>query len=143
MRPVDIVIDTNVFYAGLRSNRGASFLLLSEIGKNRLFQVHISVSLILQYEEIAKRHARSLGLTYQDIDEILDYFCSVAEHHDIFYLWRPCLPDPDDDMLLELAVEAECDEIITYNTRDFRGTEQFGIGVSTPLELLRRIGVLA
>jgi hypothetical protein len=35
-------------------------------------------------------------------------------------------------MVLELAVTAECDYIITYNKRDFGGAERFDIQVVTP-----------
>ncbi len=62
--------------------------------------------LVLAYEAVAKRHARELGLTFGDIETVLDYICSVASHRRIFYLWRPVLKDPGDDMVLELAVEA-------------------------------------
>ncbi len=59
-----------------------------------------------------------------------------------FFLWRPYLPDPKDDMLLELAVEAGCDFIVTYNARDFREIERFDITVVTPKEFLEQMGVL-
>ena len=143
MDALQIVLDTNVFYAALRSRRSASHRLLQEIGRNDAFRIHLSVPLVLEYEETAKRNARALGLTHADIDDILDYLCSVAGLHTIFYLWRPYLPDPVDDMLLELAVEAGCQRIVTFNKRDFRGSEQFGVGAVTPQELLREIGVVS
>lgn len=91
---------------------------------------------------LAKRHARALGLTHQDVDDILDYLCSVAGLRAIFYLWQPFLPDPDDDMLLELAVEAGCNRLVTYNLKDFYGAEQFGVQAITPQNFLKEIGVL-
>jgi predicted nucleic acid-binding protein len=57
-------------------------------------------------------------------------------------LWRPFSRDPKDDMVLELAVAARCEVIITFNKRDFHGAESFGIGVLTPGEFLRKIGEL-
>jgi predicted nucleic acid-binding protein len=42
-------------------------------------------------------------------------------------------------MILELAVKAGCESIITYNTRDFAGIEQFGVNLLKPLEFLRLI----
>jgi putative PIN family toxin of toxin-antitoxin system len=140
--PYQVVIDTNVLYAGLRSQRGASHRLLQEIGRNQAFQIHLSVPLVLEYEEIAKRNARSLGLTHEDIDDILDYLCSVAGLHDVFYLWRPFLQDPEDDMLLELAVEAACSRIITFNLKDFAGIDQFGLQAIEPSEFLTEIGAV-
>ena len=59
-----------------------------------------------------------------------------AHHQKIFYLWRPFLRDPNDDMVLEVAVEAQCSYIVTFNTRDFAGIEQFGLQTLTPGEFL-------
>ena len=141
MAALEIVLGTNFFYAGLRSRRGASHRLLREIGRNQAFRIHLSVPLVLEYEEIAKRHARALGLSRGDIDDILDYLCGVAGLHEVFYLWRPYLSDPDDDMLLELAVEAGCTRIVTFNAHDFRGIEQFGLRAVRPQDFLKEIGV--
>jgi len=69
-----------------------------------------------------------------------DYLCQVALRREIFFLWRPFLKDPKDDLVLELAVESECEFIITYNRRDFAGTEKFGIKVLTPKEFLKKLG---
>lgn len=133
------VIDTNVLLSGLRSKNGASFKLLNLFGKD-FFTACISVPLVLEYESVLKRNSREIGLTYRDIDDILDYICSVAEHQSIYYLWRPLLPDPKDDMVLELAVESDADIICTFNIRDFSGAEQFDINVLTPQKLLQNIG---
>ena len=134
-----IVIDTNVFISALRSRRGASFKLLSMLGGSA-FDISISVPLVLEYEALAKRHARALGLDARTIDDILDYVCQVARRREIFFLWRPFLKDPNDDLVLELAVESESEFIITYNRRDFAGIETFGIKVLTPKEFLQKLG---
>jgi predicted nucleic acid-binding protein len=96
----------------------------------------------LEYESAAKRFSRTLGLKYSDIDDILDYICTVAEHRKIHFLWRPALRDPNDDMILELAVESEADFIITHNIKDFEGIRSFGILAIGPHEFLRKIGEL-
>ena len=141
MKP-GVVIDTNVLIAALRSRRGASFKIISLTDRG-LFQLSISVPLILEYESAAKRISKSLGITYSDIDDILDYICHIASHHKIYYLWRPFLRDPADDMVLEVAVESESDFIVTHNIRDFIGIEQFGIEAITPKQLLEKIGELS
>ena len=137
-----VVLDTNILVTALRSKRGASFKLISLIDKG-LFKVNLSVSLVFQYEEILRRQRRSLHVTQDDSADFLDYLCSVANLHEIYFLWRPYLPDPQDDMILELAVSAGCKYIVTYNKRDFRGVETFGIEVVTAKEFLERIGVLS
>jgi len=106
------------------------------------FETNVSVPLILEYEDAAKRLIGEIALTARDIDNVLDYLCAVANHRMIFYLWRPFLKDPKDDMVLELAVTSASTYIVTYNQRDFRGAEQFGIQVVTAKEFLQIIGEL-
>jgi putative PIN family toxin of toxin-antitoxin system len=141
MRQYRIVIDTNVLIAALRSKRGASHKLLMLLG-DEVFTTHVSVPLILEYEGVAKRQLGDISLTEQDIDDIIDYICAIAGKHRLFFLWRPYLKDPEDDMVLELAVTANCDFIVTYNIKDFKGAEEFGVEVITPQEFLERIGEL-
>ena len=135
-----IVVDTNVIVSGLRSRRGASFRLLSLIGKSPAFQISLSVPLLLEYEEVLKRQTRELGMSRGDIDDVLEFLCSVATLHEVYYLWRPVLRDPQDDFVLELAVGAGCEAIITFNVRDFEGAEAFGLRVEGPQAFLKRIG---
>jgi putative PIN family toxin of toxin-antitoxin system len=136
-----IVVDTSVLVAGLRSRRGAAFRLLREVGKGR-FEIALSVPLVLEYEDVLLRQAADMALSAADIDTLLDYFCRVAHLQRIFFLWRPLLPDPKDDLVLEVAVAAECQTVVTYNVRHFAGTERFGIQVLEPGPFLRSIGVL-
>ncbi len=137
-RTPNIVIDTNVFIAALRSRKGTSFELLSRIDTEE-FQFSLSVPLVFEYEDVAMRMLSDLTLDQQDIEGIVDYLCLIAHKQTIFFLWRPLLKDPKDDMVLELAVNASCSHIVTFNIKDFAGTEKFGIEVITPkmfLELL-------
>jgi len=115
--------------------------LLTLIGSDK-FEINVSVPLIIEYEDVAKRLIEKIALTEDDIDDILDYICSTANRRKVFYLWRPFPRDPKDDMVLELAVAARCDFIVTYNKRDFQGVERFGHRVVTPKEFLQEIGEL-
>jgi putative PIN family toxin of toxin-antitoxin system len=137
---LQIVIDTNVFVSALRSKRGASFKLLSLIGQSEQFEINLSVPLVLEYEDVANRQLNITGLSAEDVSDIIDYLCSIGNLCPIYFLWRPFLKDPKDDMVLELAVEAQCQYIVTFNQRDFAGVEQFGLRVLTPQEFLRKIG---
>ena len=136
------MIDTNVFLSALRSDKGASFLLLMLVGQSSLFDFNLSVPLVLEYEDVAKRPGLVPLLSTQVIDNILDYLCSAACLRTIFFLWRPLLKDPKDDMVLELTVEAQCDYIVTFNRKDFVGSDRFGVTVVTPQEFLRKIGAI-
>jgi len=137
---ISVVIDTNVLISALRSNRGASFKLISLVGTGK-FDISLSVPLIVEYEAVSKRK-RFEHLIDTDIDNLLNYLCKVADKRDIFFLWRPFLKDPKDDMVLELAVEADCEYIITYNLDDFKGIEQFGVEAITPKQFLIKINEL-
>jgi putative PIN family toxin of toxin-antitoxin system len=136
-----IVIDTNVFIAALRSRRGASHKLLRLIDSGK-FQVNISMPLALEYEDAAKRMIGELSLNAHDIDDIINYICRIANRRNIFYLWRPFLKDPKDDMVLELAVAGQCNSIVTFNIKDFEGIDQFGVRAMTPTQFLDKIGEL-
>lgn len=139
---VSIVIDTCVFISALRSKNGASYKLLSLMDSSK-FKFNLSVPLVLEYEAVAKRMSRAIGLTYQDIDDVIDFMCTIGKHRKVHFLWRPSLKDPNDDFVLELAVESESKYIVTYNIRDFLGAKKFKVKVITPQELLRIIGELS
>lgn len=136
-----VLLDTNVLVAGLRSRNGAAFRLLSLVGTGH-FEICLSVPVVLEYEAVLLGQLEQLLLAASDVCDLLDYFCSVGKQHEVHYLWRPYLRDPKDDLILEAAVAGNCESIITYNRRDFRGAEKFGVKILTPGEFLKRIGGL-
>jgi len=136
-----IIIDTNVLVSALRSRHGASFKLVSLLPSVK-FSIAISVPLILEYEDVFSRRLESSEITKQDVGNFVDFLCEIGHHQEIFFLWRPLLPDPSDDHMLEVAVAAGCEVIVTYNQRDFRGLEKFGLRVLDPKTFLAEIGDL-
>lgn len=130
-----VVLDTNVIVAALRSKRGASNRLLWLLPDER-WQPNLSVPVLLEYEEVLKRQA--CGFSAEDIERFLNSFTLLANHHEIFFLWRSALPDANDELMLELAVASRSTAIITYNQKDYLGVEKFE--VMTPWEILKRIG---
>lgn len=137
--PRRLVLDTNVLVAGLRSRRGASHRLLELVEAGEVTPV-LSVPLVFEYEAVLKRQSRLLGLTLGDVDGFLDDLCVLGERRLVYYLWRPTLRDPRDELVLEVAVAAGCPEIVTHNVRDFAGSEQFGVEITTPRQWLTKIG---
>lgn len=128
------VLDTNVLVAALMSRDGASFELLRRVGSAHGLQPSVSVPLVLEYEAVLKR---KLGVEDDRIEPVLDYLCKVGDRREIYFLWRPFLRDPGDEMVLEVAVSAASQVIITHNVRDFDGVEQqFGIRIATPAAVL-------
>lgn len=130
-----IVIDTNVLVAALRSQRGASFRLLSRIGDGSCVPC-VSVGLLFEYEAVLKRPTTSLALSTADVDDVLDYLVASSRRQQTHFLWRPKLRDPSDDMVLEVAVAAGADPIVTFDARDFAGSGSFGVRAITPGEFL-------
>ena len=124
-------------FAALRSRGGASFQLLSLVDSGA-FEINVSVPLVREYEEVMYRELPKLTLASDDVDDLLDYLCTVANRHQIHFLWRPFLKDPKDDMVLELAVTAGCDYIITYNHRDFQGHVPDGQAWSGAFQISQR-----
>ncbi|MCP5415456.1 MAG: putative toxin-antitoxin system toxin component, PIN family [Chromatiaceae bacterium] len=140
MGTINVVIDTNVLVSALRSKLGASHKLLILL-PNGAYQPNISVPLFVEYESVVKREGMLNGLSEVDIDAILDYLLSKSSIRKVFYLWRPTLKDPKDDLVLEVAVESQSKYIITFNKRDFKGAEKFGIKVVTPQEFMSERGM--
>ncbi len=131
-----IVIDTNVIVSSLKSRRGASFKLVFLVASD-LFEISLSVPLAMEYEEVLIRHQEHLVFSRSDIEHFLNYLCSQARHHDVYFLWRPVLKDPSDDMILELAVTSRSGCIVTFNKQDFAQASRFNIQVTTPKEFLK------
>ena len=141
MTKPQVVLDTNVLVSGLRSRKGASYLILDLVGRG-LFDLHLSVPLVFEYEDVLTREVVGRFVPSSTVQAILDFHCAVARQHRIHFLWRPMLRDPGDDMLLELAVAAQVDLVVTHNLRDFVGVERFGIRALSPRSFLAEIGVL-
>lgn len=133
-----VVIDTSVLVAAARSSRGASHALLTRLPDAR-FQPVISVPLFLEYRAVLLRPENLLQRTAAQADAFLDYLLAASQLQEVFFLWRPALPDPDDDLILELVVAGGCRYILTHNLRDFAGTEKWGIHTVTPSAFLRTI----
>jgi putative PIN family toxin of toxin-antitoxin system len=136
VRPYQIVIDTNVLISAFRSSVGSAYQLFEALGDIR-WQINLSVPLVLEYEEVLNRTCEFTALSPQEIEQVLDGLCAVANHHKIFFLWRPGGPDPDDEFLIELAVVAQADFIVSYNISDLQQANSFGIQVITPKQFLQ------
>jgi len=135
MKP-NLVIDTNILVSALKSRAGASFQLLMALQADA-YNPCLSVPLFVEYEAVLKRPGLLPHLAANDIDAILDYLLSRASIHEVFFLWRPFLKDPKDDLVLETAVASQSRYLITFNLRDFADVEKaFGIKVITPQEFL-------
>ncbi len=135
---IHVVLDTNIVYSGLYSIHGASYRILKAMTHRSITPV-LSVALLFEYEDVLKRNSRKLGFSHPEIDSFLDNLCGLSVFQKTHYLWRPFLPDPKDDLVLELAVASGVGLISTFNIKDFKGSEQFGVRTVEPKKLLEDI----
>lgn len=137
-----VVLDTAAMVAAIRSDSGASRRLLEMALRRDKVDLLVSVPLLIEYEAVMTRpeHLAVAGLTPEEVGRLLDAVTTVAEPVTLAFLWRPLLPDADDDMVMETAVNGQADFIVTFNRRDFASaTHRFGIDVLSPGEALNRL----
>ena len=136
-----IVLDTSVVVAGLRTRLGAGNAVLREVAQQRLVPL-ASPPLFLEYEDVLKRPEHRLvhGLSLEAIDEFLAEFAALIEPVEVHFQWRPQTPDPNDEMVLETAINGRADSIVTYNVADFSAAaKRFKISVLRPGDLLKKV----
>jgi predicted nucleic acid-binding protein len=94
----------------------------------------LSVPLMLQYEAVLLRPEilAATQLNTGQIGQILDLFCAVGRQVEVSFLWRPTLRDPDDEMVLEAAMNGQADRLLTFNLRDFAGSERLSMRIERP-----------
>ncbi len=134
---MNIVLDTSVLVAAARSRNGASFALVSSLPNPR-FQICLSVAVYTEWQAVLSRPEHlPPGVGAGVALGFIRYIASTAHLQDIHFLWRPFLRDPDDDMVLECAVAAGCQYIVTHNIKDFRRTAELGVQAVTPSQFLQ------
>lgn len=134
-----IVLDTDVVVAGLRSPRGASRAWL-RAALRREAELLLTVPLVLEYEAVLLRPETlaTVRLDAAEIGRLLDALCDRGRRVEVAFLWRPTLRDPNDEMVLEAAVAGRADRLLTFNLRDFSGSERFGVTAERPGPAWRR-----
>ena len=138
-RMMRMVVDTNVFVAALRSADGAAREVLRRWLSGR-YDVCMSLPLFAEYRDLLGQHAlfATSPLDQEERQALFHALMAASRLVDVYFLWRPNLPDEADNHVLELAVAASAHAIVTHNTSDFRRAElRFpNLAVLTPAELL-------
>lgn len=133
-------MDTDAVVAAMRSRSGASagLLLAARAGRTTLLA---TAALVVEYEAVCGRaeHRRAAGFGDDDLRVFLDAVVDLVEPVQPWFRWRPQLPDPDDELVLEAALNGRADAIATFNRRDFAPAVGFGVEVLLPAEALRRL----
>mgnify|MGYP001035795953 CR=1 FL=1 len=132
------IMDSNVLIAAFRSRRGASFEVFRRLRLGHWTAV-VSNHLLFEYEEIFKRNAALLGLSLEDVDEVLNAICARAEDWPLSHDWHPILTDPDDEPLVQLALESGARRVVTHNVRDLQPATRLGVELLTPREFLAQL----
>jgi predicted nucleic acid-binding protein len=132
-----IVQDTNVFVAALRSGAGASRLVL-ESCLRRTHQPLMAQALWLEYRDVLSRADlwKDCALTSEERGQLLDDFAAACLWVQIWFLWRPNLPDEGDNHLAELAIAGNAAALVTFNVKDFQPAKfaAAGMKVLTPAQ---------
>ena len=92
--------------------------------------------LLAEYDDVSGRPDVGITIPSSAVDAIIGRIAQIAHKQPIYYLWRPILSDPKDDMVLELGIAAGASHIVTFNRRDFRPASKFGISVVQPSDFL-------
>ncbi len=136
-----VVLDTSVVVAGLRTRSGAGNAVLRLVANGRIVLL-ASPPLFLEYEDVLKRPEQRLahGLTLEAVDEFLTELAALIEPVELHFRWRPQVRDPNDEMVLEAAINGRADALVTYNIRDFaEAGERFSIPIVHPADLLKKV----
>jgi predicted nucleic acid-binding protein len=112
-----------------------------EAARARRFNLLLSVPLMLEYESVLTRpeHLAACGATREDVSAVLDQLASVAKRVTLVIRTRPLLSDPNDEMVLETAINGRADGIVTLNDRDFRPAASRFCSVLRPVEVVRQL----
>jgi len=137
---ISVLIDTNVFVAGLRSDGGASRAVLRDALQGKIEPL-FGNALWLEYEDLLGRPVWTDATTSKERRQVLAALVGVGRWVNIYYGWRPNLPDESDNHLIELAMAGGAAAIITHNVRDIRRGELLltRLRVLTPAEYLEEM----
>ena len=139
-----VIVDSNVLVSAFTSAEGASRQVLRRVFNGEA-EALISLPLFAEYEAVlGPETQRRCPLTAMEQTQLLDAFLSRTRLVEVYYRWRPNLPDEGDNHVLELAVAAGDAPIVTFNRRDFRSGELCfpGIIVQTPGAWLKSLAPL-
>jgi putative PIN family toxin of toxin-antitoxin system len=136
-----VVIDTSVWIAALLGPSGPARGVIRHCLRGNC-RTAMGNALFFEYEAVMSRPSfrEQCLLRPEEQAALFADFLSVCRWVEIYYLWRPNLPDEGDNHLIELAVAAGAEWIVTQNVRDFALPElTFPARTVTPAQWLKEI----
>jgi putative PIN family toxin of toxin-antitoxin system len=133
-----IVLDTASFVTAVRSSEGAAREILGMILRREIVAL-MDLKLGLEYRDVALRSNRldASEMTGPEVLGLIQVLESIAEFVEIGARTRPLSPDPNDDMILDLALTGKADAVSTMNKKHFGAAgKRYGFDVLTPSEFL-------
>ena len=134
-------MDTDATVAALRSSAGASAELLRRARRGEI-TLAASVSPFMEYEAVCTRpeHGLAAGLTVRQVNIFLDALAQMVKPVELHFLWRPQLRDPADELVLEAAMNATADALLTFTLKHFsKVAEHFQLSIAQPGPFLRSL----
>jgi putative PIN family toxin of toxin-antitoxin system len=134
-----IVLDTDVVVAAFRSKTGASRAILDFAMQRNHVTMAVSVPLLFEYEAVLKRDSQRLvhGLTHKQLERALQLITQACDLQPLHFLWRPQLQDVADEMVLETAINARVDMLVSFNQRHLHAAAaKFGLHCVVPATCL-------
>ena len=101
---IELVVDTNVFVGALMSKGGASRPVVRAC-LSGAYRPIMGVALFTEFEHVLSRDTLWQGalLNAGQRSSVLDGFLRQCRWVEVFFAWRPNLPDEADNHLVELV----------------------------------------
>jgi putative PIN family toxin of toxin-antitoxin system len=138
---VRIVLDTACLVTAVRSSAGAAGAVVQMVFREEVVLL-MDLKIGLEYRDVALRpeHLMASALSEREVLELIEALEAFAEPVEVISKTRPLSPDPNDDMVLDLAMNGRAEAVVTYNTKHFMAVgEQVGISILTPAQFLEEM----
>jgi uncharacterized protein len=129
-----IVLDTNVVVSGILRPYGKPAALLRLVSAGKI-QVAYDLRILSEYRDVLQRS--KFDFSKEDVDA----FLTQIEKEGLLVSATPLtlqLPDPDDQVFLEVAVSARASALVTGNKHHYTCKEYQGVKIFSPAEFLEK-----